>query len=73
MSQFARVVKALESEKPGFFIQNEDNGREVEVTCMVGGRYLCMDSNGDPVKQTHSASVAYRFLIGTPDLKYQHR
>lgn len=73
MSQFTRVIKALESEKPGFFIQNEDNGREVEVACMTGGRYLCKDPGGEPVKQTNSSRVAYFFLLGTPNLKDQRR
>ncbi len=73
MSQFTRVIKALESGKPGYLIQNEDNGREVEVACMIGGRYLCKDQDGEPVKQTNSSKVASFFLLGTHNLKDQRR
>ncbi len=64
MRQFERVVNTLKAADEGFFVRNEDNGREVEVTNMTGGRYLCKDSNGDPCRQTDSEAVAYKFLEG---------
>lgn len=64
---FDLVIDMLEDAKAGFSVRNEDNGREVEVTCMTGGRYLCLDPDGEPVKQTDNASVAYNFLLKNPD------
>lgn len=66
-------VEVLEKAEKGFFVENEDNGRKVEVACMAGGRYLCLDPDGEPVRQTNSEAVAYLFLVRNPDPKDQHK
>lgn len=64
MTQFERVTQALATGDEGFYICNEDNGREVEVTNMAGGRYLCKDANGEPCRQVDDEAFAYNFLMG---------
>lgn len=71
MKQFKRVCFALETRPAGFYIANTLNGRVVEVTNMAGGRYLCIDPDGEPVKQTDESSVAYHFLMSAPELDNQ--
>ena len=67
MSQIEQTIEYLERSEAGAYVENKDNGRSVEVACMVGGRYLCKDSDGEPVKQTNSPCAAYYFLTGSPD------
>lgn len=64
MTQFERVTHALATGDEGFFVRNEDNGREVEVTNMAGGRYLCKDEHGEPCRQVDDEAFAYNFLKG---------
>lgn len=66
MRQAERTIAFLVKAEPGCFVENEENGRAIEVACMTGGRYLCKDEKGEPVKQTNSPSEAYMFLIGVP-------
>ena len=40
----------------------EHNGRKVEVVDMCGGRYLCLDENGDVAGLYSAASSAMWFL-----------
>lgn len=65
MSQIERTIAYLEKAEVGAYVENKDNGREVEVACMAGGRYLCKDPGGEPAKQTDSPCVAYMFLVGS--------
>lgn len=69
---FDKVTLALEKAAEGFYVRNDDNGRKVEVTNMAGGKFLCLDPDGEPVEQTDNASVAYNFLFKAPDLADQH-
>lgn len=69
---FEKVTAALEEAAEGFYVFNDGNGRKVEVTNMTGGKFLCMDPDGEPVKQTDNASAAYNFLFKAPDSADQH-
>lgn len=63
MNQFERVTQALATGDEGFYVRNEENGREVEVTNMCGGRYLCYE-NGEVARQCDDEAIAYNFLKG---------
>lgn len=63
MTNFERVTQALATGDEGFFVWNKDNGREVEVTNMCGGRYLCYE-HGEVARQTDDEAIAYNFLKG---------
>lgn len=63
MTQFERVTQALATGDEGFFVRDDESGREVEVTNMAGGRYLCKDRHGEPCRQTDDEAIAYNFLM----------
>lgn len=67
MNYMNQTIEYLKCAGPGAFVENSDNGREVEVAYMAGGRYLCRDANGEPAKQTDSPVVAYMYLMGFLD------
>lgn len=46
MSERGKAAKYLASEI-GNYVVNEETGRKVERVDMVGGKYLCFDSNGN--------------------------
>lgn len=58
---FEKVTQYLMNGREGDFVEHED-GRRVEITNMVGGRYLCFDSNGEVARQVDDAAFAYNFL-----------
>lgn len=63
VSTLEDFAETLESAGEGFYIENLDNGRCVEVTNMTGGRYLCTEHD-EPVRQTDNEAIAYGFLMG---------
>ena len=64
-SQFEKVTEALMNGEEGFTITNEDTGWYVEVTNMVGGRYLVFDDKGEVSRQTDDPAIAYKYLMET--------
>lgn len=69
MSQAERTIEYLETAEVGAYVENEDNGREVVVENMAGGRYLCLDSHKEVAKLTDSPCVAYMYLVGVPGIE----
>lgn len=58
---FEKVTQYLMNGREGDFVEHED-GRRVEIVNMVGGRYLCFDSNGEVASLVDDAAFAYNFL-----------
>lgn len=64
MSQIEQTIDYLENAEVGAYVENEDNGREVVVENMAGGRYLVLDSDKEVMKLTDSPCIAFMYLIG---------
>ena len=62
MSNFEKVVRYLENAEEGSFVENEETSVYIEVTNMCGGRYLVFDKNGEVIRQTDSAAIAFKYL-----------
>lgn len=62
-TEFEIVVKMLESNEEGFYIKNDDNGKKVSIEYMAGGKFLCIDADGEPAKQTDDPCVAAAWLL----------
>lgn len=59
----AWVMGKLIKGEIGFYVENDENGREVAVDNMIGGRYTMLE--GPYVAgQTNDAYEAMRFLLG---------
>lgn len=61
--EFSYVMNLLESNEEGFYIKNDDNGKKISVEYMAGGKYLCIDADGEPAKQTDDPCVAAAWLL----------
>lgn len=64
MSQIQQTIEYLEQAEVGSYVENQDNGREVVVENMAGGRYLVLDSDKEVMKLTDSPCIACMYLIG---------
>lgn len=64
MSQIQQTIEYLEQAEVGSYVENLDNGREVVVENMAGGRYLVFDADKEVMKLTDSPCIACMYLIG---------
>lgn len=60
-NQFEIAVSYLMNGYEGDYIEHED-GRRVEIVNMAGGRYLCIDCDGEVARLVDDAAIAYNFL-----------
>ena len=61
-SELEKVVYYLENGNEGDYVENEETGVSIEITNMVGGRYLVCDKHGEPIRATDNAVIAYKYI-----------